>query len=449
MNLSSNFTNSFLYTFTGEDKNVIKLCNDEIQFRFKVIGFFVMCIFIGCLLSAGSFMYSLFEENLFVSIPFGFIWAFLVTNIYLLLIYTISPTVLPHAQKINRLNKRIITKENRISNFFTFSMIFRLSFMIILALIIAQPLNVFFLSNKTDSSIEKYKVEQRASMIVQSNKLLIQKESDLRKSIELQMLQANALNTEQLIYKINEDEKFSSLSLLILAKIDSLNRGYRSKNEKLKRDSLVNILNQLIFEEIQSDKNFIINSNKDESIYTKELSILIDNKLKSYSKLDQLLDRSNFYIQKIKILLRETMFSWIIIFIVIYVFLLPIYLKFKIRNELDFYEIREKREKDFVLNAYNEFKGQYKMILEKRIAQFNKKIIENLTPFLEKLKSVNIEKYAEIKANIDKECQYEQIEKYEKYNDAPFRTMKKTHKALSNNQKELLSLLYPKESLND
>lgn len=449
MNPSYNFTNSFLYTFTGEDKNVIKLCNDEIQFRFKIIGFFVVCIFMGCLLSAGSFIFSLFEGNIFISIPFGIIWAFLVTNIYLLLIYTISPTVLPHAQKINRLNKRIITKENRISNFFTFSMIFRLSFMIILALIIAQPLSVFFLTFKAESSLEKYKVEQRANMIVQSNKLLIQKETDLRKSIELQMLQNNSFNTNQLLYKINEDEKFSNQSLLILAKIDSLNRGFRSKNEKLKRDSLVELLNKLIFEEIQSDKNFIINSNIDESIYAKELSILIDNKLKSYSKLDELLDKSNFYIQKIKILLRETMFSWIIIFIVIFVFLSPIYLKFKIRNELDFYEIREKREKDFVLKSYKEFKIQYKRIIEKRIELYNKQIIENLTPFLDKLKSINLNKYAEVKANIDKECQYEQIEKYEKFIDAPFRTMKKTHKALSNNQKELLNLLYPKESLND
>jgi hypothetical protein len=258
MNPSSNLKNSFLYTFTGEDKNIIKLCNEAIQDRFKLIGVFIFIIFIGCLISAGSFVFSLFEGNLFVAIPFGVIWAFLVTNIYLLLIYTISPSVLPHAQKINRLKKRIITKEHRITVFFTFSMIFRLSFMVILAIIIAQPLNVFFLSSKTDSSIEKYKAEQRANMIVQSNKLLIQKESDIRTNIELYMLQSNNFESHELLYKIEEDELFSDKSLAILAKIDSINKGYISQNDKLKRDELVEKLNLLIDNEIKSDENFIL-----------------------------------------------------------------------------------------------------------------------------------------------------------------------------------------------
>jgi hypothetical protein len=448
MNPSSSFKNSFLYTFTGEDKNIIKLCNEDIQDRFKLIGAFVFIMFIGCLISAGSFVFSLFEGNLFVAIPFSIIWAFLVTNIYLLLIYTISPSVLPHAQKINRLKKRIITKENRISDFFTFSMVFRLSFMVILAIIIAQPLNVFFLSLKTDSSIEKYKAEQRANMIVQSNKLLIQKESDIRKSIELQILQSNKVEFNELLYKIGEDELFSIKALVILAKIDSINKGYRSQNDKLKRDVLVDKLNLLIENEIQSDENFILKNEKNnQNGYSIELSKLISEKLTTYSKLDKLLEKSNFYIQKIKILLRETMLAWLLIGVVIFVFLYPIYLKFKIRNELEFYEIREKREKEFVVKAYKEFKIQYKKILEKRIESYNNSILNNVVPHLDKLKIKNTIKFAEIRENLEKECRYELIDKYEKYYDAPFRTKKKElYKSLSNNQDELLKLLYPQES---
>jgi hypothetical protein len=447
MNPSSNLKNSFLYTFTGEDKNIIKLCNEAIQDRFKLIGVFIFIIFIGCLISAGSFVFSLFEGNLFVAIPFGVIWAFLVTNIYLLLIYTISPSVLPHAQKINRLKKRIITKEHRISDFFTFSMIFRLSFMVILAIIIAQPLNVFFLSSKTDSSIEKYKAEQRANMVVQSNKLLIQKESDLRKSIELHMLQSNNFESHELLYKIQEDELFSDKSLAILAKIDSINKGYISQNDKLKRDELVKKLNLLIDNEIKSDESFILKNEKNiQNGYSFELSKLISQKLETYSKLQKLLEKSNFYIQKIKILLRETISAWLIIGIVIFIFLFPIFLKFKIRNELEFYEIKEKREKDFVVKSYKEFKKIYIEILERKNEIYNKKLRNNLFPVLDILKSVNLEKFEKLKKDIDKECQYLPIEKYEKFYDAPFRTRKKEGiNYLANNEKELLKSLYPED----
>lgn len=125
-----------LCIFSGEDFSIIRKCDLKIQFYFSLIGGFVLAILVCCFISAYLFTDSLFHSPI-QDIGIALIWGIIVTNLYVLLLYTISPRLLP-------LNlERFPQQENII----TLSYIYRISLIIILAVIIAQPLNVAIFSN--------------------------------------------------------------------------------------------------------------------------------------------------------------------------------------------------------------------------------------------------------------------------------------------------------------
>jgi hypothetical protein len=461
MNKAINQLRLFLCTFSGEDDFIIRRCPKELQLSFAAIGLFVILIFIGCFISATTFTYSLFDENPLISTPFGVFWALMISIIYLLLLYTITPPILPNNDKKSRLLGKVSLEKN---NFFTVSMFLRGGFMLLLAIIIAQPLSVYFFSNSTEISIEKFKQEQRARMIIVSDSLLIQNEIALNKDFERKVnFKINSSNKNQIIkdkslidFKVNEDKKVIDYSSSLLDSINKLDKIlYLSKEQKNTRDNLVKKLSELIEFEIQSDLDF---KNKIDSINCSELSIkedfnsyksalisIIDAKIDNYKKLDQLLNKSNFYIQKISILLIENPFSWIVTLLVCFIFLLPIYLKFIIRNKTGYFELKEKYEKNLVLDAYKEFKIKYADILSDRINDYNFKYKNSLDQLLVKLKKINQEKYKSVVLEIEKEFQNERIEFYENWKDCPFKTQKNMPtKSSVKNEKALLELLYPK-----
>jgi len=142
----------FLCFFSGEDDYIIRKCEKRIQFSFASIGLFVLLIFIGCWASATLFMSHLFKDSILMSVFVGIIWAMLVTNIYLLLLYTISPAILPiatHTSESKGLKKVQIDKHE---SAFTSSLILRLSLITLLAIIITQPFNVLIFSPSFEES---------------------------------------------------------------------------------------------------------------------------------------------------------------------------------------------------------------------------------------------------------------------------------------------------------
>jgi hypothetical protein len=149
----------FLCTFSGEDDYIIRRCEAGIQISFALIGLFVMLVFIGCWASASLFMSHLFEDSIWMSGFVGIIWALLVTNLYLLLLYTISPALLPitrHGKKKdNSFKNDKIGESEKPESAFTSSFIFRLLLITLLAITTTQPFNVFIFSNSNNES-EKY-----------------------------------------------------------------------------------------------------------------------------------------------------------------------------------------------------------------------------------------------------------------------------------------------------
>ena len=125
-----------LCIFSGEDYAIIRQCSLKIQFFFSLIGLFVLAVLICCFFSAVYFTEHLFH-NWILDIGVGLIWGYIVTNLYVLLLYTISPVLIPTRKSIYSPRKRELD--------FNISLILRLMLIVLLAIITAQPLNIYLL----------------------------------------------------------------------------------------------------------------------------------------------------------------------------------------------------------------------------------------------------------------------------------------------------------------
>lgn len=461
MNKAINQLRLFLCTFSGEDDFIIRRCPKELQLFFAFIGLFVMLIFAGCFISATTFTFSLFDGNPVISTPFGIFWASMIILIYLLLLYTITPPILPNSTK-GKIRNVNTYKVNSPTRFFTFSMISRIGFMLLLAIIIAQPLSVYFLSKSTLTYIERYKLEQKARMIVATDSLLIQKEISLRSDFENKLSLITSkddieeLNRQKkpIDLKIALDTSFLVNSNMILDSINKLDKQrFITEDQKINRSQLLTQLSVMVDQEIQSDLNFKVildslqlHENKfkiDFQSYVSGLSKVIDDKISGYNKLDLLLDKSNFYLQKISILLRYNPISWFITLFVCVLFLVPIYLKFIVRKYSYFYDKKEQIERKLVIDAYQEFKKTYAKLLGRNISTYNQKHHDFLKNELNKIKDINSSLYNTLFKEVEKELKDDPITVYEHWSDCPFNTQKK-HIDFGevNDEEQLLKLLY-------
>jgi len=281
-----------LCKLSGEDYAIISKCNNKIQIYFSLIGLLVLIILLCSFASALYFTEHLFH-SVIADIGVGIVWGYLVTNMYVLFLYTITPTLLPI--KIRK-NQKIKTNQFQLS----FSMGLRVFIVVLLAVIIAQPLNVLILKPNSTA---------------------------------------------------------------------------------------------LAFD--------------------------------------------------IKLLLTTNPLATIITIAVIVIFLFPVYLKFSIRKLGEFYEQKAEIEKKIIIDDYNNFKNEYKRIIESNISNYNKSVWGNLMPYLNKLEQLNPIAYQEHFTEINNELINDKIEKYEYWANPPFRTIlnSKIKNVLS--EQDLLNHIYP------
>jgi hypothetical protein len=225
--------------------------------------------------------------------------------------------------------------------------------------------------------------------------------------------------------------------------------------------------------------------------YKSNLIGLVNEKIDNYTKLNNLLNKSNFYIKSIQILLVESPLSWIITIIVCLAFLLPIIFKYKARDlsakmflenqkdnpeliklraELiettdfnwlekkikkinakdirtsDYYFQRMLIEHRIILEEYDDTKKQFSNILTENIRRFNANSLERLFPLLEKLKKVKLTEYQNLSNKIIDEYKNEIVIKYEYWLDCPFRTKRINKISVINNEIGLLDFVYNQNS---
>lgn len=465
MNKAINRLRLFFCTFSGEDDYIIRECEPRIQISFALIGLFVMIVFAGCWVSASSFMSELFEgSGKWLSIPIGILWALLVANMYLLLLYTVSPTLLPVARKKSGKGKKrkivIETLEEKKKSEFTPSLIFRIVFISLLAIIIAQPLNVLLLSSFSERSLANHKTEYRINMMIVADSSLIKQEvqnqTDFYQNLITKIHVSDSLtvanNVQLLNKKVANDQNFLVQSKILLDSLLKWNKSPFGKT-KQKCDSVRTILSTLVDKELKSDSAFISvidniqftdkKLQSDFENYRASLKKTIVAKIKNYALLNELLEKSNFYVKRIQILLSENPASWIITIVVCGIFLLPIYWKFSIRNHGGFYEKKKHIENKIVHDDYNDFKSTYSKIFETKLREYNRQTWVRAIHLLHKLEKVNPGKFSGISQQLKKEIAEEPISKYEYWADPPFRTKRKQSSKQLLSEKDFLKTIYP------
>lgn len=465
MNKAINWLRLFLCTFSGEDDYVIRECKPRIQISFALIGLFVILIFAGCWISASSFMSELFHGNgKWLSVPIGVLWALLVANMYLLLLYTVSPTLLPVSGKKKGKGKKgrpvIETKGKTKRLESTRSLIFRMVFISLLAIIIAQPLNVLLLSSFSERSLANHKTEYRINLITVADSSLIKEEiqnqADFYQKIITKIRATDSLivasNVKLLNDKVTNDQAFLLQSKRLLDSLKKCNSSSFFKS-KQKCDSIRTVLSVLVDDELKSDDNFISVIDRiqftdkglqaDFENYRASLKKTIEAKISNYERLNELLEKSNFYIKRIQILLSENPVSWIMTMIICIIFLLPIHWKFSMRNKGGFYEKKKYIENRIVNEAYTDFKNTYSNIFESTLKEYNRRVWVTVVQQLHKLEEINPDRFTEVSRQLRNEITEEPVSKYEHWADAPFRTKKKeTSKQLAS-EKDFLKIIYP------
>jgi Domain of unknown function (DUF4407) len=145
----------------------------------------------------------------------------------------------------------------------------------------------------------------------------------------------------------------------------------------------------------------------------------------------------------IRDLLAINPLATIITLAVVAVFLLPVYLKYSIRTLGDFYEKKTEIKKWIIENDYIDFKKEYRKVLENNISNYNKSVWYNLMPFLNKLEKIKPDSYQKSFAEIEKELTFENIEKYEYWENPPYRTIHKSRTTNVFSENDLLRQIYP------
>lgn len=280
-----------LCKFSGEDYAIIQISKTRIQIYFSLIGLFVLAILACCFVSALSFTEHLFH-NIIADVGVGIIWGYIITNLYVLLLYTITPPLLPSRSR----GKDIKTGVFKLSA----SMVVRIGLVILLAIITAQPLNIFIL---------------------------------------------------------------------------------------------------------------------------KPGSVAFANDIRG--------------------LLAHNFWAWVTTILVVFVFLLPIYLKYNITKFGEFYEKKSEIERRIIEDDYKDFKQDYKRILGINISKYNQLVWGNLMPYLNRLEKVNPLSFQHHYGEIDKELTREEIEKYEYWANPPYRTAQKSQLKKLLSEQDLLKHIYP------
>ncbi len=496
----------FLFTCSGEDNFILKRCSRRIQMRFALLGSFVLLIFIGCFLSASFFTYSLFDGKArLMSIPAGIIWGAIVVNMYLLLLYTISPAIIPLSSKKKKRIKNQIEETKVEIKFLTLSMTFRMGFMVLLAIIIAQPLNVVLLSSSVENSIQTHKIVERAKLYILANKDLIKRELLDQKEINNKIVSRFDSASGRLVLKhiqIINDKVYGDSIFIdnVEKKLKQLKlferNAFLNQKEKEDRNRVLVDLDLLLVKELQSDSGFVENINsisidgdikKDFDNFKSDLAALVIEKIENYNALNALLNKSEFYVKTIQLLLAENPLSWLLTLFVCMLFLLPIYFKYKVRdlsatifvkrekNEPEIVRLREElinttnfewlarkiksidvkeiRTSDYyfqrmliehkiILEEYYQSKNKFSKILTKNIKEYNSSSLKKLKPLLDKLKEVNPAKYNEISKQIFEEYLDQEMIKYEYWLDCPFRTRLRHAPSVKNNEQEFLDFIY-------
>lgn len=144
----------------------------------------------------------------------------------------------------------------------------------------------------------------------------------------------------------------------------------------------------------------------------------------------------------VKLLMGNNYKAWSITAIVVFIFISPILLKYRIRKLGEFYELKASIKKRIIIDDYQEFKQTYSLTLEKTIERYNEAVWTRLMPLLNSLQKVSHPSYRQHFNIIEEELTVPSIQKYEYWADPPYRTLRKSHLSGAHSEKDFLTHIY-------
>lgn len=374
----------WLSKFSGEDFQLIHDAKTDVKVKskFAFIGSFVLLIFIVSFYSSTHFIYELFNKNLVLAIPIGIFWGLMIIIIYLLLLYTITPKILIGKDRIIRGVKVENQKDNK--QYVNLSVVSRVGFVVLIAIIIAQPWLITTFSPYAQEYLDKYKQQYRNDFIIQADSILISQELKLYEDTKKEFNLVSKGSTDSISIQQAGEAMFNKIQadVLFLSQTASLKKEIlKLKNiGAVSNRSKINFLNteitELVKNEIITDSVFILENKpiiSDNQVISKILNssnfaliTILQVKNDQYKKLDAVLNASNFYVRKIQIINSEFALSWFMTIFVVLVFIIPIVLKYRIRNTSNFYEVKKDMEEAIVKSDYSKFKTTFTNIFKSK-----------------------------------------------------------------------------------
>ncbi|UBB89885.1 DUF4407 domain-containing protein [Candidatus Kaistella beijingensis] len=450
---NSSFHDFFL-KFSGEDFQIIK--RSRTSSAFVGIGVFVFVIFMLCFVSSFSFLYNSFDGNIFLSAPVGVFWGLLIATIYVFLIYTITPILLPTPKK--KKNK-IIGEIEPLKFDYNISFFLRLAFIIFLAIIVAQPLNVLLLKQFSERTVEKYKIEFKLNEALSADSLFVKKELTFKEKFAersrlLPKSDSAVLKNSFMLIDNKVDADVNTLQYggelrRNLLKLKSL--PFSKKNQE-KFDFIYDEILNLLDKEKSDDSEFLQSIEtihfadnflkSDFDIYKKSMTEVLQEKTERFQKLDALIEKSNFYVTTMRTILAENPVSWLISFLSIMIFSLPIYIKYRIGKTTEFFKTKQNIELKFVQENYEKHLETYKKILTEKLLSLNADLKQNLEIQLERIRIHNVEKSEKLRLELKEEISELFRDKYQFWKNPPFRTQKTIRNTVYKTEKQFLEFIY-------
>jgi hypothetical protein len=175
-------------------------------------------------------------------------------------------------------------------------------------------------------------------------------------------------------------------------------------------------------------------------VNVKELTSKMESERRIVSSL---LESSNFFVQRVRILASSNAFYWLIVVSIWALFFYPVYEKYNVRNHKRFYLQKKELESQIVTEAYSEFKIHYERIMNERLASYNSTLKHALVPVIQSIETSDRHLAANLYHELFTATEETAFEKFEDWLDPPFRTVRKKDERPIEPQKALLDSLYP------
>lgn len=201
----------FFYSLSGEDFSIIRKSSDSVKTHFAIIGALVAVISLLCFVSFALIFTNLIS-SLFLGLLMSIFFTWMMLNLYVLVLYTLSKNVLPEP-----LSKAAILAPSLI----------KYGFIILLSLFVAKPLELLFFNSKIEDELALYKKTYEDQYIILAEK---------RFNIETEQAQNVIKNQKQL----NPDSVVSSQMMYDLELMIN--------QKRIERDLLISKMKGLISE---------------------------------------------------------------------------------------------------------------------------------------------------------------------------------------------------------